>query len=365
MVLPVPYPTITSQSGRHLRILENLTFTTDDLDQCPLPSPFLLSVHSRFCNSMRWFQVEDEVKKGWPRESFWKANKAGDFDTRFRSPSWLSQAKYSVFRVLRATWLTAPHSMRILCYNALYWVGSRIYSADLPWVQRVPFGLYIKRGQRKLISEHEHYSLSLVERHTVVPSPKLIERTKSGDYTYLVMTRVSGRRAKEVFHLLSYGERSQLATDLRSCVTEFRRIPNDNSAGYTICNSLGGPAFDYRLPGDSVGPFHSEQEFNRSLVQRDDLKDAVACSHSRSHEICFSHADLSPLNILIQGGRLAGIVDFGCSGFYPEYWEYTKCMYDFWASQKGWADLINETFGTSYCEELRAEQTLWEHSSPW
>lgn len=365
MVLPVPYPKLTDQTGRLLRTLENLTFTTHDPEKYPLPSPFLLSIHFRFCNSLRWFQVEDEVQRGWPRESFWERSGPGNFDSRFRSSSCLGQIRSSTFRVFRAAWLTVPHPLRILCYRALYWVGTQCYQPDLPWVQRVPFGLYIKRGQRKLISEHEHRSLELLEHHTVVPSPKLIERTKDGDYTYLVMTRVPGRRVKEVFHLLSYAERSQLSADLRACITEFHRIPNGNAEGYTICNSLGGPAFDYRLPGDSVGPFRSEQEFNQSLVPRDDLKNAVAPSHSRSHEIYFTHADLSPLNILIRGGKLSGVVDFGCSGFYPEYWEYTKCMYDIWGSQEAWANLINEIFDNSYHEELQAEQVLWQYSSPW
>lgn len=365
MVLPLPYPDLTDRSGRFLGPLKNLTFTTHDPDENPLPSPFLLSIHFRFCNSMRWFQIEDEVRRGWPREFLWERNRSGDFDTRFRSPSRLDQVQSSTFRVLRAAWLTVPHPLRILCYRALYWIGNRVYHTDLPWVQRVPFGLYIKRDHRTLITEHEHRSLELVERHTVVPSPKLIERTKDGDYTYLVMTRIPGERVKEVFHRLSYAERSQLATDLRACVAEFHRIPNDNAEGYTICNSLGGPAFDYRLPGDSVGPFRSELEFNQSIVPREDLKSAVASSHSRSHEIYFTHADLSPLNILVQRGKLSGIVDFGCSGFYPEYWEYTKCMFDLWASQEGWANLINETFGDSYQEELQAEQALWEYCTPW
>ncbi|KAK2755520.1 hypothetical protein FQN54_006460 [Arachnomyces sp. PD_36] len=216
MVFPVPYPTLTDQSGRILRTMENLTFTTSDPDDDPLPSSFLLSVHFRFCNSMRWFQIEDE-----------------------------------------------------------------------------------------------------------------------------------------------------LAADLRSCVAEFRRVPNNNDGGYVICNPLGGPVFDYRLHGDSAGPFHSEQEFNQALVLRDDLKDAVAPSHSRSHKIYFTHADLSAQNILISEGKLSGVVDFGCSGFYPEYWEYTKCMYDFWSGQEAWADLISQTFGASYDEELKVERTLWQYTSPW
>lgn len=74
-------------------------------------------------------------------------------------------------------------------------------------------------------------------------------------------------------------------------------------------------------------------------MTRDDLKPAVEKSHSKSHSIYFTHSNLPPTNILVEDGKLAGIVDFGCSGFLPEYWEYTKMMYGFWSTQKPWLSL--------------------------
>lgn len=49
-----------------------------------------------------------------------------------------------------------------------------------------------------------------------------------------------------------------------------------------------------------------------------------------TYSICFSHADLHLDNIMISGEpgsrSITAIVDWGMSGWYPEYWEYCKMM---------------------------------------
>ena len=46
--------------------------------------------------------------------------------------------------------------------------------------------------------------------------------------------------------------------------------------------------------------------------------------------VCFTHADLVPPNILLTSGtnpRVAAIIDWGQSGWYPAYWEYCKARW--------------------------------------
>lgn len=44
----------------------------------------------------------------------------------------------------------------------------------------------------------------------------------------------------------------------------------------------------------------------------------------------FAHADLHPANIIICGPpgsqTIAGLIDWGQSGWYPDYWEYCKML---------------------------------------
>ena len=50
----------------------------------------------------------------------------------------------------------------------------------------------------------------------------------------------------------------------------------------------------------------------------------------KPHPICFTHADLRPWNVLVQDGRLSGLMDFGNSGWYPEYWEHATATLPLW-----------------------------------
>jgi len=232
-----------------------------------------------------------------------------------------------------------------------------MYGKMIP-VQRAPFGLYIKRSPRKVLPRNEDPALRLVEQHTNVPAPRLIESLVTKNRTYVVMTRPPGATLHDTINTLSYAERSQLASDLRSSVSQFRKIPNPNSAA--ICSPNGGPLLDYRIT-DPSGPFDSEESFNNHIISRSSLRSAI---HDRHHEIFFSHADLNPINILIERGRLSGIVDFSSAGFYPEYWEYTKGVYGHLGLDRSWLDILGDVFDGKYGDELAAEQLLWEDENP-
>jgi aminoglycoside phosphotransferase (APT) family kinase protein len=199
-----------------------------------------------------------------------------------------------------------------------------MYGRQLAWVQRVPFELYIKHGTGKFVPNGEGPALTLVEQHTNVPAPRLTEVLNNTDHTDLVMTRLAGVPLEAAVHFKSYPERTQLGADLRNFISQLRSIPNPNTTA--ICSANGGPVFDYHLPGcvKSAGLFQSEEDFSTYLVTQERLKSAT---HNLSHRIYFSHADLNPNNILISAGKLSGIVDFGYTWFYPEYWEYTKGVY--------------------------------------
>ena len=43
-----------------------------------------------------------------------------------------------------------------------------------------------------------------------------------------------------------------------------------------------------------------------------------------SRRIVLSHCDLTPRNILVQDGKIQGLVDWENSGWFPKYWEYVR-----------------------------------------
>jgi len=56
------------------------------------------------------------------------------------------------------------------------------------------------------------------------------------------------------------------------------------------------------------------------LPQFDEL---VAMHKSNDWPLCFTHADLSSLNIMVKGKDVSGIIDWETAGWLPSYWEYT------------------------------------------
>ncbi|KFX99820.1 hypothetical protein V490_01638 [Pseudogymnoascus sp. VKM F-3557] len=341
-----PFAAITNNKGQSIRSLESVVISTRDPQTMPLPSAFLFDIHSRFCNSLHWLQIQGEMQRGRPKNTFLHSCKA-----TFRRM--INRA----IPALRHAWLCFPLRARELTYQFLLNVGVRIYGKMIP-VQRAPFGLYIKHSPRKVLPRNEGSALRLVEQYTDVSAPQLIESLITKSRTYVVMTRPPGATLHDTINTLSYAERSQLAADVRACISQFRKIPNFNSAA--ICSANGGPPLDYRIT-DPSGPFDSEESFNSHIISQSSLRSAI---HDWRHDILFSHADLNPINILIERGRLSGIVDSSCAGFYPEYWEYTKGLYGHLGLDRSWLDILSDVFEGKYGDELAAEQLLWENEDP-
>lgn len=293
-----PFVGIENDKGKIVRSLEVVSVSTKDPQGLPLPSAFLFSIHARFCNSLRWVQVQDQMQRGWPGNAFWHSCK-----TTFRK---IMSCTIPMFRRL---WLYFPRRTRALTYRLLLQVGNKMYERTLDWVQRVPFGLYIKHGPGKFVPKGEGPALRLVEQNAKVVAPRLIDLLTTESKTYLVMTRIPGIPLQEAIQSFSYAERSQLAADIRGCVSQFWQIPNPNDAA--ICSADGGPTFDYRLE-DPAGPFESEEAFNKHVIFRKSLRSAIP---DHRHKIFFSHADFSPTNILVERGKLSGIVDLAAQVF--------------------------------------------------
>lgn len=221
----------------------------------------------------------------------------------------------------------------------------------------MPFGLYIKECTRA--PQNEPNALKQVELHTSIPAPRVVDVVESHGETFLVMTRLPGQMLDDVFHLMTSAERGRLADDLRACVAQLRQIPNNTP--YLFADTLGGPLIDHRLPDDKiVGPFNAESDFNSFLL---DGGTAVECFGEgafmrQDHRSYFTHSDFHFTNLLIDQGRLSGIVDWECAGFKPEYWEFTKATWS--CLQNGPSEaLFRRALDDGYEQELEIERKLW------
>ena len=185
------------------------------------------------------------------------------------------------------------------------------------------------------------------------------------------MTGMPGKRIGLMISTMTDEQLHSIVKDLKKYIAELRQIPNTTGSGFQICNALGGGILDWRI-GDSQRKelrFQDETQFNAYLI--DDLpldeeaRKLLSKSHGVKHDIVFTHADLSLRNILVDGnGKLSGIVDWECSGWYPEYWEYTKAHFSVRYTIRWISDVIDLVF-LGYRDELRAEDKISCMLPPW
>lgn len=128
---------------------------------------------------------------------------------------------------------------------------------------------------------------------------------------------------------------------------------------------------DHHVPDGKCGPFNAESDFNSHLVHSCPRicwvsceKKRVAPVHAREHRSVFTHSDLHPTNLLIDGGRLSGIVDWECASYKPEYWEFTKAMYGVW-NNKPMENTMRRAFDDDFEEEAESGTSAMEGDAAW
>ncbi|SPQ21779.1 a4c82a13-a3d1-47be-8447-19bb477f167b [Thermothielavioides terrestris] len=236
-------------------------------------------------------------------------------------------------------------------------------------VQRLPFGLYLKKRSLEDYGtlKNEYRALELVRRHTDVPVPRPLDLVSDDKRSYLLTSAVPGCHVGLRINNMSDEEVSSLVRDLRRWLEHIRSIPKRVAPEYEISNAAGEGCYDFRIlagvdcpdtRGVIFGPYKNEDDFN-SILQCGALPDVA---HRAGHKIVFTHGDINMHNVMVKDGKLSGIVDWECAGWYPEYWEYTKAHYvtkHHWH----WRKMVDEAFRElgDYRDELATEKKLWEY----
>jgi aminoglycoside phosphotransferase (APT) family kinase protein len=259
-------------------------------------------------------------------------------------------------------------------YGLLRRLGRLLYGkpADHSTVQKVPFGLYLKYQGDPDGFRNEFNALQLAHRYTSIPAPEpldIVSRQDSKDFpsheAYLLITEVPGIPLSQCHELLSDEDLECISKHMTKYISQLRKIPGPSNTAVSVCNTLGEECRDTRIRGaEPVGPFVNEDAFNQVLRFPDH-------PGRQGHSIVFTHADLNPRNILVGpvaqlDGRVrwdvTGIVDWENSGYFPEYWEFTKAMFEGFR----WPMRYNKVVRTFFKEfggyelELQVETMSWE-----
>jgi hypothetical protein len=174
-----------------------------------------------------------------------------------------------------------------------------------------------------------------------------------------------GRQQRNGFAKLPAELQSTVLSQLAGYFGELRAL--QPPPGCIIGNCEGGPLVgELRLneqwDAPPVGPFQTEDQFHahlRNQAALDGAPERIRALHSKQHNLVFTHADVAPRNIMMKDGRVTGIIDWECSGWFPEYWEYVKAVgYKEW-EEKGFKKRVRE-FLQSYDEEVEVDALLIE-----
>lgn len=172
--------------------------------------------------------------------------------------------------------------------------------------------------------------MRFIAQNTAIPVPEVRYAFTRQGWTYIVMDRIRGEPLGQGWVQRSEESKTKALSELKRLVQEMRGIP---APGPGVQNVDGGSLFDPRLPGPSLrfGPFESMQDFHKHLrggLHSDpnldpEINDLIKQQDGPWPPPVFTHGDLNSLNILVQGDKVAGIIDWETAGWLPSYWEYT------------------------------------------
>ncbi|KAM0666490.1 hypothetical protein MY8738_005680 [Beauveria namnaoensis] len=189
-----------------------------------------------------------------------------------------------------------------------------------------------------------------------IPSPRLHNVIRQPRQLEISMDYVPGQTLEELWPNMSADEKKSAATQLREIIEQMQAIePPPNYIGR--CSGTGVRDTRARMTYD--GPVcKDETEFNEYLISSlfppipSVLKSSFRDHLRTGHRIVFTHGDLAPRNIMMQDGKISGIVDWEESGWYPEYWELIKFIER--PAKADWKQYAEIIFPKQYPTELLA-----------
>ncbi|CAH0046463.1 unnamed protein product [Clonostachys solani] len=318
------------------------------------------SILEKMAPVLRWTLVAREI-----------AGKLSRPTSKRGSSKFFYRLSENVAMTVATAWRLMPTRLRTKAYRGLRLLGNRLYGSTCSSsVQQLPFGMYLKTlcGDHHQGLANEYGALQLVREHTQVPVPCPLDLVSDRTTSYMLTSQIPGHRLGVCLDALSDDELCDLVCDLREYLRELRAIPKQVLPNYAITNAIGKACYDYRIIASMnqegernrvfAGPFPTEDDFNKIL----EVASLPNVSHRSGHNITFTHGDLNTRNVLVSNGKLSGIVDWENSGWFPEYWDYTKAHYGT-KMRRRWLRAIDEVFEDfgDFQKELAIEEKLWEY----
>ncbi|KAK5082559.1 hypothetical protein LTR70_007665 [Exophiala xenobiotica] len=220
----------------------------------------------------------------------------------------------------------------------------------------LPGNLCVKSGRSVRLTEA--LTMEYIRKHTTIPVPKVFCAFEHNGTVYIAMERLSGTPLGRGWTRRSEATKADILRQLQGYVNQLRDLPRPS--GQNLVAAIdGGPFLDERLPGPSglVGPFASGQGPNSR--HSEDIQHFLVLHDETSEDVCFTHNDLSSLNILVEDQQVTGIIDWENAAWLPSYWEYTSAWHVN-PQNMFWQDEVNKLLGV-FERELEMEKLRRRH----
>ncbi|KAF5124096.1 hypothetical protein E5D57_012019 [Metarhizium anisopliae] len=225
-------------------------------------------------------------------------------------------------------------------------------------------GVVVKSEKRLAVGEAEALR---VARKAGIPVP-LVHQAKTfpDGKGEIHMDYVQGESLDKLWPTMSVEEKKDVCRQLREILEQMRSIaPPCELIG--ACD--GTEIRDTRVLNTyHHPPCRDEEMFNGFLLSSlfkitpEAVREALSLHLRTDHRIVLSHCDLAPRNILVQDGKITGLVDWEDGGWYPEYWDYVKFFQR--PATMDWKQYAKDIFPKLYHDELVAYTAIsrWQDS---
>lgn len=191
----------------------------------------------------------------------------------------------------------------------------------------------LRLSNNRLVQTHvqstEYQALKLISSSTKIPAYKVVNVYNRPHGKVVEYEGIPGKTLDSCWDKLNMDKRKKIIKEIGSFVQQLRAMKPPTRA--VVGDSTLGGAIDSRFGPGKVGPFYSIDAFHdfmrRGYSAKDFRGECVDKCHNRStqYELKFTHANLCPQNVLIDdSGRVAAIINWEGSGWFPEYWEYVQ-----------------------------------------
>ncbi|KAJ6512981.1 kinase-like protein [Mycena sanguinolenta] len=204
-----------------------------------------------------------------------------------------------------------------------------------------------------------------LKKRTTIPLPEIVLSATGLFEHFMVMKRIDGDPLDCVWADMSREQQANVIRQLRDIVVQLRALPPPDP--HAISGLYNRRCQDARVSSAaSFGPFKNESEFNDFLVKNAQgnfpphpFYEETRGKMCDTHRIVFTHGDLAPRNIMVQGNVVVGLIDWEHSGWFPEHWEYCKAHFSpDRECGESWIRALDEIMPYNYGHDLQVEKLL-------